>query len=164
VLEETRTTTRKREWLEKKGSRAEKLLLEECRQCERRVYVPLSLKQMQRLQSSRDFDYSGFLLPKDVAEVVLKSDVMGGRTLLEAAVLISDAPLQPGTGKIDYYELVPRLVASARAMSDPFIVAQRAEILRVADPAFDISQVDQSTHNTRNDIPADAKAVDYLHI
>ena len=95
MLEETRTTARKREWLEKKGSRAEKTLLAACRQCERDTYVPLSLKQMQRAQSSRDFECVGFLLPKDVVEVVVRAaEAMGERTLLEAAVLISDAPLQ----------------------------------------------------------------------
>ena len=144
VLEATRTMARKRAHLEYRGSWAERTLLEECKACERAKYVPKTLKQMQRIQelsrtgNSKDFDYTGFISPPDLAESLTRSEVLGSEinrlTILQTAVLISDAI--PSTdkehaGMIDYYELVPMLINAEKLLSDPFSLKQKAEMLKV---------------------------------
>jgi hypothetical protein len=96
------------------------------------------IQELTRAGNSKDFDYTGFISPPDLAESLTHSKVLCSEinrlTILQTAVLISDAI--PSTdkehaGMIDYYELVPRLIYAEKLLSDPFSLAQKAEMLKV---------------------------------
>ena len=127
VLEEVRFTTMKKNILESRGTKLQKILLEECKQGEQKCYIPSSL---QNLLSKAPFIHSGLLSFRDVVSILFRSSSVN-LTKLQIHILLSETEINADR-KIDYFQLVPFFANAVEHINDANGLIERDELVRTA--------------------------------
>lgn len=151
VFETIRFKSLKKRRLILRGTKLQKLLLEECKLGEEKFYIPTSL---QNLQSKAPYMHSGMLEVKHLISVLFESHNVN-LTRLQIHILLSETDIGDDR-KIDYFQFIPVFANALELIRDPRRSEDRVDIIRSAIDKFkepdDMGVVRLYTHAEISDL------------